>query len=144
MSHRTPPFPAKQSAALAGATGLGLGPAAAQAPCPSATGYSAIFLGKNQYRRKPSKVGQRLKMPGNRALPAQNVVKLSRQSPLALKKLMDDGRVADGDLLQWRRGRIFSGNFLRSGQGSRKPSPTHIKFAPRFHPALRLLQPFSR
>ncbi|HYJ35672.1 MAG TPA: TIM barrel protein, partial [Rhizomicrobium sp.] len=110
------------SAAVAGASALGLGTAAAK-PLPFRYAYSAISWGTNI--EEAIKVGQRLKMPGIEPF-RQNVVNYL-DKPLALKKLMDDAGLQMATCSNGG-GPDFSGNFYDPRQ-TPKTIADHIKFA---------------
>ena len=109
------------SAALAGATGLGLTPAAAK-PLPFRYAYSAISWETNI--EEAIKVGQRVGLPGIEPF-RQNVVNYL-DKPLALKKIMSDHGLqmvtcSNGG------GPDFSGNFYDPAK-VKKTIADHIKF----------------
>ena len=110
------------SSALAGASGLGLLPAAAK-PLSFRFGYSAISWGTDI--EEAIKVGQRVGLPGIEPF-RQNVVNYL-DKPLALKKLMTDAGLqmvtcSNGG------GPDFSGNFFDPAQ-TPKTIADHVKFA---------------
>jgi inosose dehydratase len=113
------------SAALAGASGLGIGAVAAK-PLPFRYAYSAISWETNI--EEAIKVGQRLKMPGIEPF-RQNVVNYL-DKPLALKKLMDDAGLQMASCSNGG-GPDFSGNFY-DPRLTPKTIADHIKFAREF------------
>jgi len=113
------------SAAVAGASALGLGTAAAK-PLPFRYAYSAISWGTNI--EEAVRVGERLGFPG--VEPFRNNIMNYIDKPLALKKFMSDHHIQMATCSNGGGG-DFSGNFYDAAKID-KSVKDHIAFAQNF------------